>query len=1535
MDKKTICLNMIVKDEIHILLATLQNILDYIPLDYWVICDTGSTDGTQDAICSFFYEKGIPGELIQDSWVDFGYNRSRALTAAFGKTDYLLIFDADDKIMGDLKLPPALTCDKYLMTFGPGFSYLRPLLISNRKRWCFKGVLHECLSDMEPMNGEEVIKGDYYIISGRSGNRSKNPNKYLDDAVILKKAFEKEMLPGGDYGMACRYAFYCAQSYKDSGHNYMDDAIEWYKKVLTLDNWVQEKYFCCLTMGELYKYKQDLTNACHYWLKTVEYDSERIEGIVSLVEHYHSTGQHLLVNIFYTKFKGYKRGLPGKLFVYEDKYNDLLEYYNSISSFYTFDKLSGYQCCKQILVNRLVSGAYLKTTLSNLLFYKDFLERDQEDTLDLFYAIDSIFASPLFLLEDINVKYFSLWETLFSKNRDLMTRKPVEKPINPNKTRFGCDKITVFLSITSCKRLDLFKQTMNSILVHWLDLDKIDYWFCVDDNSSEEDRKEMCGLYPWLDYYMKTETEKGHRTSMNLIWNKLKELNPTYWIHLEDDFLFHSKMNYVTESINILNTVKHENIRQVLFNRNYGEVISHYNSKGHLPIATLDSAVLHDYKQGHFPYTNCHYWPHYSFRPSLTLVETILSLGNYDSVNQFFELDYANKWTTAGYKSCFFNRITNRHIGRLTSERNANTVKNAYQLNNEEQFSLTLSSPGKNIKIVNLERRSDRRENIVNTMKSCGIENYEFIKAVDGKTLLPTKELKNLFQGNDFGSRRGFIGCAMSHYNLWQQLLDDPENEYYIIMEDDFTLGYQFKERLLFLQKQGEFTKKPVIFMGYHMYSTKREPVFSQYNNAGTTVEICPLNKDLFIGGTHCYSIHKTGAQILVDYIRVNGIKHGIDYLMKIVPALTLYESQPHLAFAEWYEPGKKTGTDTDIQNSFDSLDFSKEYNGKDNFVFIPFLDQYGNDLYRHPYDKKTLEDFFLIAEQDEACVGFNTLGFFKSAISTLTRSSYLHGETSGLYIKKGYYMANKELFAWMHKTMSKTYTFTNTWFLYSELKTNSVLRRCTTTSSAFISDKGNCYHALEKCEGLENGLFMIKDTEFSLDINKPISILEIGGYEGAFSTYCLDSLLLHESSILHVVDPYDINDPTSPVFNSTKSIFLKNCSLSNFPDKVIHYETYSDTFFASLKREPIYDFIYIDGLHTAEQVIKDLDNSCYYLKDSGIIWVDDYKSPELTRAIDSWVEKNKELYRVVHKGYQMGISKRRRIARIKMLCNWCSPEQLRDEWSVMYETRDRYIWNNLVELVLDGPIDFYVIINQAIDEEYYEPGKTLLFPMEPWVYDDSKPWGVKTWGKWASPSVSDFFHVHDKSRFLNAVQWQISGLDTKFFDPALKQDRMSSICSAKKCDVGHILRTNFINYMEQNGITSLDVYGKENYHGFTSYKGPLINDDKLTGFETYKYYFMAENNAEHNYATEKIWEPILCECLCFYWGCPNLEDHIDSNAFVRLDLENMEESFSIIQMAIKEDWWSQRIDCIRREKQRILTELGFFPTLYNLISNT
>ena len=51
----TICLSMIVKDESHIIHECLESIAPHI--DYWCICDTGSSDNTKEIIKDFFEEK--------------------------------------------------------------------------------------------------------------------------------------------------------------------------------------------------------------------------------------------------------------------------------------------------------------------------------------------------------------------------------------------------------------------------------------------------------------------------------------------------------------------------------------------------------------------------------------------------------------------------------------------------------------------------------------------------------------------------------------------------------------------------------------------------------------------------------------------------------------------------------------------------------------------------------------------------------------------------------------------------------------------------------------------------------------------------------------------------------------------------------------------------------------------------------------------------------------------------------------------------------------------------------------------------------------------------------------------------------------------------------------------------------------------------------------------------------------------------------------------------------------------------------------
>ena len=723
----TICLNMIVKNESHIIVKTLENLCSYVDFDAYFISDTGSTDNTMDLIRAFFKERGVPGVIEQVEWRDFGFNRTLSLQMAFNKTDYLFIFDADDSIHGDFRMPRELTHDAYQLKLGQSFVYLRTLIVNNRKRWRFVGVLHEYIACVDKEESSTSIQGDYYVESGRGGSRNKDPNKYINDATVLERGFHEEMGNGangggGDRALAERYSFYCAQSWMDAGPAYIDKAIDWYLRVLTQNNWAQEKYYSALCLGDLYNKKGDKYNSVKYYCKTIEYDEERIEGVASVMEILRADGNHVMVNALYHKYKNYNKFPQNKLFLTTDKYHDVVEYNNSISAFYISDKRSGYDCCKTILRHNIMAYHFLTSTYNNLRFYKQFFDEDSSaEILRLFYTVDHYLAIVASKNDSYSNDDFDTWERLFAKVRPALvtpceivditgddnTREyrlsrstaklpyldkniPVNDPSIVIVKRNRKMSPRVMITFTTCKRFDLFQQTVNSILNMWTDIHMVDYWYCVDDNSSEEDRDKMQKEYPWIDYYMKTSSEKGHRPSMKIIWEKLNELRPEYWIHMEDDFLFYTPGSYVHKPMQMMVDSRNSgyNVRQILYNRNYGETVRDYNIQGHKILRRMTHEVaLHQYKAGgNFDYGNCHYWPHYSFRPSLIDVAAILAIGNYDTPNQFFEMDYANRWMQMGFLSGFYNHITNRHIGRLTSERNDQTQPNAYELNNESQF---------------------------------------------------------------------------------------------------------------------------------------------------------------------------------------------------------------------------------------------------------------------------------------------------------------------------------------------------------------------------------------------------------------------------------------------------------------------------------------------------------------------------------------------------------------------------------------------------------------------------------------------------------------------------------------------------------------------------------------------------------------------------------------------------------------------------------------------------------------------------------
>src|SRR5437762_3199729 len=96
---KTIGLCMIVKDEAQVILRCLKSVRPLI--DYALIVDTGSTDGTQAIVKKYLAEQRVPGEVIEEPWKDFATNRSSALAKlrARAEIDYALVMDADDTLV--------------------------------------------------------------------------------------------------------------------------------------------------------------------------------------------------------------------------------------------------------------------------------------------------------------------------------------------------------------------------------------------------------------------------------------------------------------------------------------------------------------------------------------------------------------------------------------------------------------------------------------------------------------------------------------------------------------------------------------------------------------------------------------------------------------------------------------------------------------------------------------------------------------------------------------------------------------------------------------------------------------------------------------------------------------------------------------------------------------------------------------------------------------------------------------------------------------------------------------------------------------------------------------------------------------------------------------------------------------------------------------------------------------------------------------------------------------------------------------------
>ena len=276
----SLCFITMCKNEEHCIKNTLESVYKYI--DYWIVCDTESTDNTCSIITEFFKEKNIPGELFIDKWLGFDKHKTLMFERAYKKTDYVFHLDADDILVGefDKKLLLGTNDDKFMFNCIRGSSTFKASsLYNNQLKWKYIGVAHNiiiCEDKKNHSTSNIFLNDNLYVDNNERGSRKFNPDKYINDAIKLKEQFF-ETLYDDPYNINNRSIFYTAQSYMDS--NNLKEAIQWYTLYTKVkDTWIEELFESNIRIGIcMIKLNFDKEKIINQFKKTINIFPDRAE----------------------------------------------------------------------------------------------------------------------------------------------------------------------------------------------------------------------------------------------------------------------------------------------------------------------------------------------------------------------------------------------------------------------------------------------------------------------------------------------------------------------------------------------------------------------------------------------------------------------------------------------------------------------------------------------------------------------------------------------------------------------------------------------------------------------------------------------------------------------------------------------------------------------------------------------------------------------------------------------------------------------------------------------------------------------------------------------------------------------------------------------------------------------------------------------------------------------------------------------------------------------------------------------------------
>ena len=154
------------------------------------------------------------------------------------------------------------------------------------------------------------------------------------------------------------------------------------------------------------------------------------------------------------------------------------------------------------------------------------------------------------------------------------------------------------------------------------------------------------------------------------------------------------------------------------------------------------------------------------------------------------------------------------------------------------------------------------------------------------------------------------------------------------------------------------------------------------------------------------------------------------------------------------------------------------------------------------------------------------------------------------------------------------------------------------------------------------------------------------------------------------------------------------------------------------------------------------------------------------------------------------------------------------------------------------------------------------------------------------------------------------------------KTKTISTVCSAKQMrGTRHFERYRLMCELK-NKVPAFEWFGR----------GVRETEKKSDALDPYKYHVAVENHIAPDFWTEKIADALLCECLPFYAGDPNLGTVLPPQSFIPIPIDDPDKAAEIINSAIAGNEYEKRKPAILEAKRMLLEKYNFFAQVVAII---